>query len=76
MYALTISNSYTQFIITIKGYLKNPEATSACLTEDGWLHSGDLGYYDEDLNLFIVDRLKELIKYKGFQVCLLYSRDL
>ena len=36
--------------------------------EDGWLRTGDLGYYDNDNNIFVVDRLKELIKYKGFQV--------
>jgi acyl-CoA synthetase (AMP-forming)/AMP-acid ligase II len=38
------------------------------LDGDGWLHTGDMGYVDEVGNFFIVDRLKELIKYKGFQV--------
>ena len=52
----------------MKGYLGNPEATAACIDEDGFFHSGDLGYVDEDGHFFIVDRLKELIKYKGFQV--------
>jgi len=52
----------------MKGYLKNPEATAGCLSEDGWLRSGDLGYYDEDGNIFVVDRLKELIKYNAFQI--------
>lgn len=51
-----------------KGYYGNEEATK-CTFKDGWLYSGDLGYYDEDGFFFIVDRLKELIKYKGFQVC-------
>ncbi|XP_067665299.1 uncharacterized protein [Haliotis asinina] len=52
----------------MKGYLSNPVATRAMLTEDGWMKTGDVGYVDDDGFLFIVDRLKELIKYKGFQV--------
>ena len=50
------------------GYLNQPDATRATLDEDGWLHTGDIGHIDEDGHLYIVDRLKELIKYKGFQV--------
>ena len=38
------------------------------IDSDGWVRSGDLGYYDEDLDFFVIDRLKELIKVKGFQV--------
>ena len=52
----------------MKGYLGNPEATAETLTEDGWLKTGDLAIIDEDGFMFIRDRLKELIKYKGFQI--------
>jgi acyl-CoA synthetase (AMP-forming)/AMP-acid ligase II len=52
----------------MKGYLNNPQATADSIDEDGWLHTGDLGRVDEDGYWYITDRLKELIKYKGFQV--------
>ena len=52
----------------MKGYLNRPEATAAMIDGEGWLHSGDVGYADEDACFFIVDRLKELIKYKGMQI--------
>jgi acyl-CoA synthetase (AMP-forming)/AMP-acid ligase II len=52
----------------MSGYLNNPEATAATIDSDGWLHSGDVAVVDEDGYFTIVDRLKELIKYKGFQV--------
>ncbi len=52
----------------MKGYLNNTEATNATIDSDGFLHTGDIGYVDEDGYFYIVDRLKELIKYKGFQV--------
>ncbi|XP_050295237.1 luciferin 4-monooxygenase-like [Anthonomus grandis grandis] len=50
------------------GYYKNEKATKEIFTPDGWLKSGDLGYYDEERYFYIIDRLKELIKYKGYQV--------
>jgi len=50
------------------GYLNNPAATAATIDPDGWLHTGDVATADEDGWFYIVDRVKELIKYKGFQV--------
>ncbi|KAG2582768.1 probable 4-coumarate--CoA ligase 1 [Panicum virgatum] len=52
----------------MKGYLNNPEATKNSIDADGWLHTGDVGFVDDDDEIFIVDRLKEIIKYKGLQV--------
>ncbi|MGH2775052.1 MAG: AMP-binding protein [Actinomycetota bacterium] len=52
----------------MKGYLNNDAATSMTIDSHGWLHSGDIGRVDSDGYFFLVDRLKELIKYKGMQV--------
>jgi acyl-CoA synthetase (AMP-forming)/AMP-acid ligase II len=52
----------------MKGYLNRPEATAQTVDAEGWLHTGDVAYADEDGYFFIVDRAKELIKYKAFQV--------
>jgi len=52
----------------MKGYLGQPGATGATIDADGFLHTGDVAYIDENDNTYIVDRVKELIKYKGYQV--------
>jgi acyl-CoA synthetase (AMP-forming)/AMP-acid ligase II len=63
------------------GYLNNSAATEESIDADGWYHSGDIGYIDDDDRVFIVDRVKELIKYKGMQVApaeleaVLFSND-
>nr|ADE96997.1 p-coumarate:CoA-ligase 3 [Sorbus aucuparia] len=52
----------------MKGYLNDAAATATTIDTEGWLHTGDVGYVDDDDEVFIVDRVKELIKFKGFQV--------
>jgi acyl-CoA synthetase (AMP-forming)/AMP-acid ligase II len=54
--------------LVMRGYLGRPEATAETIDSDGWLHTGDVGYVDDDGDVFIVDRVKELIKYKAMQV--------
>ena len=52
----------------MQGYINQPEKTKETFLEGGWLLTGDLAKYDSDGYFYILDRLKELIKYKGFQV--------
>jgi len=54
--------------MVMNGYYDNPEETTSTIDGEGWLHTGDVGYFDKYYNFYIVDRLKELIKYKGYQV--------
>uniref|UniRef100_A0A7N0RH78 4-coumarate--CoA ligase n=1 Tax=Kalanchoe fedtschenkoi TaxID=63787 RepID=A0A7N0RH78_KALFE len=60
----------------MQGYLSNAEATSATFSADGWLKTGDLCYFDEDGYLYVVDRIKELIKHNGYQVAPAELEDL
>lgn len=56
----------------LQGYFNNEEATAQIIDKAGWLHTGDVGHYNENGIFFIVDRIKELVKYKGFQVSEIY----
>lgn len=57
----------------MKGYAKNESAVLEIIDEEGYLKTGDIGYYEDDGRFYIVDRLKELIKYKGSQVSFIFS---
>ncbi|KAK6127912.1 hypothetical protein DH2020_038341 [Rehmannia glutinosa] len=64
-----IKSVHADLCLTKKlSYLNDPEATERTIDKEGWLHTGDVGFIDDDDELFIVDRIKEIIKYKGFQV--------
>uniref|UniRef100_A0A2N9H698 4-coumarate--CoA ligase n=1 Tax=Fagus sylvatica TaxID=28930 RepID=A0A2N9H698_FAGSY len=52
----------------MKGYLNNVEATMSTIDKDGWLHTGDIVFFDQDGYITMSDRLKEIIKYNGFQI--------
>lgn len=56
------------------GYHNNPEATANTLSPDGWLSTGDIGYYNKNKEFYIEDRIKELIKVKGYQVGRLFNK--
>ncbi|KAL2847849.1 putative phenylacetyl-CoA ligase [Aspergillus pseudoustus] len=59
-----------------KGYLAEPGLTAACITPDGWFKTGDIGHEDDKGNMFITDRSKDLIKFKGYQVAPAELEDL
>ncbi|XP_063426050.1 probable 4-coumarate--CoA ligase 1 [Mytilus trossulus] len=59
-----------------KGYLNNEEATRRSITEEGWIKTGDIAYYDDDGHYFVVDRLKDIIKYKGYQISPTYLESI
>lgn len=52
----------------MRTYVDNEEETRKIIDRDGYLHTGDIGHFDEDGYFFILDRIKDIIKYKGFQV--------
>lgn len=54
--------------IIMKGYINNETASREIMDEEGFLKTGDIGYYDPEGSFFLVDRLRELIKYKGYEV--------
>ena len=58
-----------------KGYLNNPELTRKTIDENGWLNTGDYGYYDEDHFVYILDRLKDIIYYKDHIVSPRYTTN-
>jgi len=66
------SNERGEIVITgpqvMKGYFENDEKNKEAFDEQGWLKTGDIGYYTEEEFVFVVDRIKEIIKYNGFQV--------
>ncbi len=64
----TFTYDRSPMVNRIAGYLNDPQATANTLDKDGWLHTGDIAFIDEDEEMFIVDRVKEIIKVKGFQV--------
>lgn len=58
--------------LIMKGYVGDVRATDGTIDSQGWLRTGDVGYYDRDGYFFVVDRIKELIKYKAYQVSSYY----
>lgn len=63
----------TIIILYFSGYIGDEDANASTFDPNGWLKTGDIGYFDRNGFLYIVDRIKELIKYKGYQVYLFNS---
>jgi AMP-binding enzyme len=61
-------------VTVMLGYMDEPDKTAECLSSTGWLRTGDLAYYDEDGFFYISDRLKELIKVRGYPVRMLTKK--
>lgn len=59
---------YLRGPMVMKGYLNNLEATNNCIDKDGWFRTGDVVKIDKDGYYYVIDRVKELIKYKGLQI--------
>jgi acyl-CoA synthetase (AMP-forming)/AMP-acid ligase II len=62
---IQLTNPVSQVMM---GYFNRPTDTAETIDSEGWLYTGDLGYYDEDGHFYVMDRLKEMIKVKGYQV--------
>jgi acyl-CoA synthetase (AMP-forming)/AMP-acid ligase II len=83
---MKVSSKYVYFALSrirsnpvalnLQGYLNNPEATKDAITTDKWFKTGDIAIRDKDGFYYIVDRRKELIKYKGFQGLFLSRGDI
>ncbi|KAG8365935.1 hypothetical protein BUALT_Bualt17G0023700 [Buddleja alternifolia] len=71
-----MSNCQAKIVDPVTGYVGDKEATAAMIDCEGWLRTGDVCYFDNEGFLFCVDRMKELIKYKGYQVAPAELEDL
>lgn len=70
-YVKSMKEKYEASCTIFVGYLKKQEATSLAIDGEGWLHTGDMCYIDRQGLIYVVERIKELIKYKAYQVKLL-----